>query len=542
MTDIIKKADRLFNNTERSNAAATWELISEFMLPNQSGIFQGEDTKGGKKTSRLYDSTAVQLVHDLAAAIHSTLTNPATKWSKLRFKDDMLNNNAQATQWLDDVNKAIHDFLNESNFDTQVSKNYQAFCCLGSMVLFAEEDDRDQQGSFTGLRFEAWHLSQVAFLENKRGEVDTVYRKFKMTLKQMKERFQDLPRELEEQIEDNPDKEFEIYHCISPRDKSKVRINDLGLALPKERPFASLYVLKGHEDMVLEEGGYYEFPCMVTRWSSMPGEVYGRGPGHIALPDVRSLNEVKRLSLLAAAKSVNPTWLVDQRAVISQLDLRPDKVNVVNGVDQIKQLQSEARFDVTQFTSEDLKNSIKSIFFMDKLMLPPRTETGEMTAFEIQQRLEQMQKVLGPTLSRLNSEFLTPLVIRVFNVLLRAGVLPQMPPILQEMGINIDIKFVNPLSRAQEVEEINNIRSFLLNVTELAQADPTVLDYINGDAIVKQVAQLRAITPNLLRDDKDVQALRQQRQQQQQQQQMVEQGVGLADIISKTGGGISGGI
>lgn len=274
----------------------------------------------------------------------------------------------------------------------------------------------------------------------------------------------------------------------------------------------------------------------------MPGEVYGRGPGHIALPDVRSLNEVKRLSLLAAAKSVNPTWLVDQRAIISQLDLRPDKVNVVNGVDQIKQLQNEARFDVTQFTSEDLKNSIKSIFFMDKLMLPPRTETGEMTAFEIQQRLEQMQKVLGPTLSRLNSEFLTPLVVRVFNILLRAGVLPQMPPILQEMGINIDIKFVNPLSRAQEVEEINNIRSFLLNITELAQVDPSVLDYIDGDAIVKQVAQLRAITPNLLRDDKEVQAMRQQRAQQQQQQQMVDQGVGLADIVSKTGGGVSGGI
>ena len=189
MTDIIKKADRLFNNTERSNAAATWELISEFMLPNQSGIFQGEDTKGGKKTSRLYDSTAVQLVHDLAAAIHSTLTNPATKWSKLRFKDDALNNNAQATQWLEDVNIAIHDVLNESNFDTQVSKNYQAFCCLGTMVLFTEEDDRDESGNFNGLRFEAWHLSQVAFLENKRGEADTVYRKFKMTLKQMKERF-----------------------------------------------------------------------------------------------------------------------------------------------------------------------------------------------------------------------------------------------------------------------------------------------------------------------------------------------------------------
>jgi hypothetical protein len=531
---IIKKADKLFNNTERSNASSTWELISEFMLPNQSGIFEGEDTKGGKKTQRLYDSTAIQLVHDLAAAIHSTLTNPATKWSKLRFKDDTLNNNAQATAWLDEVNTIIHDFINESNFDTQVSKNYQAFACLGTMALFIEEADRELAGEFNGLRFEAWHLSQIAIVENKDGAVDTVYRKFKMTAKQIAEKFKNPPEDIVKELDENGDKEFEIYHCVAPRDKSLVKLNEFGLAPAKNRPFMSLYMIKGLDEdkAILEESGYYEFPVMVTRWSTMPGEVYGRGPGHIALPDVRSLNELKRLALEAASTNALPSYLVDKRQVIGQLDLRPNKVNIVKDVDRaIRQISTEARFDLTQFTSEELRNSIKSIFFMDKLLLPPRQETGEMTAFEIQQRLEQMQKVLGPTLSRLNSEFLTPLVVRIFNILLRSNVLPQLPPILEQEGINIDIRFVNPLSRAQEIEEINNIRSFLLNISELAQVSPEVLDYIDGDAIVKAVANARSIPPNLLKDDREVNELRQQRAQAQQAQTAVDQGVGLADII-----------
>ena len=146
---LIKRCDKAFALTERTNQQDSWSTISEFMLPNQSGIFLGQDTPGGKKTRRLYDSTAIQSNHDLAAAIHSTLTNPATKWSKLRFKEEDLNNNPDATQWLEFVNKQIHSTLNESNFDTMVSKNYQAFCSLGTMVL-SHEEEKDDNGIFEG--------------------------------------------------------------------------------------------------------------------------------------------------------------------------------------------------------------------------------------------------------------------------------------------------------------------------------------------------------------------------------------------------------
>lgn len=541
MSNIIKKADKLFNNSERGNVSSTWDLLSEFMLPNQSGIYVGEDAKGGKKTIRLYDSTAIQATQDLSAAIHSTLTNPSTKWSKLKFKNDRLNDDPQASAWLADVNNIIHDQLNESNFDTMVSKNYQGFASLGTMVLLAEEADRDVAGEFGGFRFEAVHLSQVAFTENKNGLVDILYRKFKMTLRQLMEKFDTVPKDVIESAENDPNREFEVYHCVSPRDPMSVELNEFGQAPANKRPFSSTYVLKHGDNPVLEEGGYYEFPFMVTRWSTMPGEVYGRGPGHIALPDVRSLNKVKELNLQAAGKAVNPSWLVDNRAIINQLDLRANKVNVVNGVDNIRELTTQARFDITQFTAEDLKNSIRSIFFIDKLMLPPRQETGEMTAFEIQQRLEQMQKVLGPTLSRLNSEFLTPLVVRLFSILLRSGALPELPPILQQEGINIDIRFINPLSRAQQIEELNNIRAWLLNISEIAQADPSVLDLVNTDAIAREMANARSIPQELLRGEDEVEEIRAQRAQAAQAQQALEAGVGMADIISKTGGGLGGG-
>lgn len=535
--NLQKRADKAFAMPERSNREAQWSQVAEFILPNQSGRFFGSDAKGEKKTHRLFDSTAIQANHDLAAAIHSTLTNPATKWSKLRFKDNDLNNNSEAIEWLQTVNDTIHANINESTFDTMVSKNYQAFTSLGTMVLFQEEKKGDA-GLFEGFKFEAIHLSEIAFTENVEGQVDCAYRKFKLTARQAVEKFgKEVGEEVAEMATTDPEKEFEYIMCVCPRDKKEVR---KGLTASKNRPYALYYIERKTKKIVLE-GGFYEFPFYVTRWGTMPGEVYGRGPGDIALPDIRSLNRIKELGLQAAAKAVNPPILTTQRNILGSLDLRPGTLSIVRQLDDIKEFITETRFDVTNFAAEELKQAIKATFFIDKLFLPPRTETGEMTAFEIDQRLAQMQRVLGPTLSRLNSEFLSPLIIRSFKILLRSGLLPELPEILKERGVDVEIAFVNQLSRAQQIEELSSVQSWIQDTAQLAQIKPEVLDLINEDAVAKFSAKIRGIPEKLITNDDEVEAIREQRAQAAQAQQQLEQGIGVADIISKTGGLDQGG-
>lgn len=532
---IAVLADKLFQSVERSNQETQWSLISEFVLPSQSGIFLGQNTPGEKKTRRLFDSTAIQANHDLAAAVHSTLTNPATQWSRMRFRDDDLNNDASAVRWLEDANRKLHLAFNESNFDTQVSKNYQAFTSLGTMALFHEEADHDDGPGFNGFNFQAWHLSEVAFAENKFGIVDTVYRKFRLTAKQAFERWDaKVSDEILKCLEKDPFKEFHFIHCIEPRDKKEVRLNEFGLATAKERPFASYYVDPKRGEL-LEESGYYEFPVYVTRWQTMPGEIYGRGPGHIALPEIRTLNKHIEIDLQFRAKAANPPILATQKAILGALDLRPGQLSIVRDPSGIRELVPQARADVTQIAVQDSRNQIKANFFIDKLMLPPRTETGEMTAFEIAQRMEQMQKVLGPTLSRLNNELLTPLIVRSFRMLLRGGALSELPPILEERGVDVEISFVNQLARSQQIEDVTNIQSWVQNLALLAQVKPEVVDYINADGIAKHTAKIQAVPEIAVTDDDQVEQIRQQRAQAQQQQQALEAGVQVADINSKIG-------
>lgn len=535
---VLARANKAFSSVERNNAESTWDLLAEYITPNNSGMFQGETSPGIKRTIRLFDSKAPQANHDLAASIHSTVTNPTSQWSSIRFSNQP--DNEEANAWMQDTVDRIHKSLNESNFDTMVGKNYAGYTSLGTMILLHEEMDRESDAVFNGHRFNAWPLSEVAFSENHEGIVDTVYRRFKMTARQAVGRFgNNVSQDILSANETNPEDTFAFMHCVFPRDKSEVRLNEAGLGPANKRPFASLLIEIESKNLV-EEAGYYENPVYVSRMSTMPGEIYGRGPGHIALPEIRVLNRLVDISMNSLAMAAAPPTLVEQQGILGQLNMTPHGVTVVRDTDKsVRQLRTDARFDVLNAYVVNLQDSVKSIFFLDKLFLPARTETGEMTLGEVQERLSQNQKVLGPTISRLYSEFLTPLIHRTFKMMLRGGALAPIPDSIKG-DLNIEVKFVNQLARAQQIEDITNMQRWVQQVAGLAQLNPAVLDIVNTDAIARETAKLADVPEIATTDVEQVEEIRQQRAQQQQQQQALAASVQAADVVSKTSGGNTG--
>ena len=107
-----------------------------------------------------------------------------------------------------------------------------------------------------------------------------------------------------------------------------------------------------------------------------------------------------------------------------------------------------------------------------------------MTATEIQVRYDLMQRVLGPTLGRLERELLEPVILRAFRTMVRRGVVPEPPDSLGDV-LQINVRYVGPLSRAQKQSEINAFMTFLQEIGMVAQMKPEVLDLIDGDATVR---------------------------------------------------------
>lgn len=504
---LVSEAERAFNNQERQSAMNDWENLAEFIMPSQSGIFNGSSSPGTSKTRRLFSSVPILANQDLAASMQATLTNLATTWSRLAYIDQDLKEDSDSARWLEAANRMILDSLEGSNFYPEIGKAYSFLTGLGTMILLHEEVD-PASPEFQGWVFKALHLSTVAWTENRYGIADKLFHKEKMSLRQIRQKFGRIPVKLKKQYKEDPDFMTPVLMVVSPTGT----VHDQYTA----------YYIEVSTNSMLMETNLQELNEYCVRWSTMPGEVIGRGPGHNALPDIKTLNQMRMEGLQSLALANRPAILVEDQNNISAIDLRPGHQTVVRDVQGIKPFINGVQPQNILVTQQDMERAVQRAFLIDKLMLPPREEVGEMTAYEVSRRIEQMQRVIGPTLSRLNHELLQPLIFRCFRVMLRKGVFGDIPQAVRESGgLNINIQFENPLSRSHKFEKVSSLQQAIQLLGPLAQMDPDILLNFDMEAIGPGVMRDLGVPEHYIRREPDVQQALQARSQQQQQQQQL---------------------
>ena len=113
--------------------------------------------------------------------------------------------------------------------------------------------------------------------------------------------------------------------------------------------------------------------------------------------------------------------------------MTPAGITVVRSDGAIKPLQIGSNWQITDMKENQLRQAIRQAYYSDQLQLQ---EGPQMTATEVQVRYELMQRLLGPTLGRFQSEFLNPLIERTFGIMFRAGALMPEPEIIKGSKIN----------------------------------------------------------------------------------------------------------
>jgi hypothetical protein len=154
-----------------------------------------------------------------------------------------------------------------------------------------------------------------------------------------------------------------------------------------------------------------------------------------------------------------------------------------------------------------------------------------MTATEVVERVQEKMLMLGPVLGRLQSEMLDPIIERTFNILLRKGLIPPPPPILEDEDFTIE--YISPLANAQRGARVTSITNILQLTGSIAPIVPEVVDKINTDKIIDEAAEVFGVNPNLIRSNDEVGGIRQQRAELQQQIAQQEQIAQAADVAKK---------
>ena len=391
---------------------------------------------------------------------------------------------------------------------------YLDVALFGTAVMYVEAD-----GSGC-VRFTTRPVFEVYVAESASGVVDTVFRRYELTARQAWQEWGEAcSAEVRQMLEGRPDEKVEIVHAVFPRDDR----DPAGLS-SADFPLASLY-LETKARHLVAEGGYLEMPYMVPRWSKAPGETYGRGPGLTALSDVRVLNAVCRTALMAAEKMADPPLMVPDDGFLGPVRSGPGGLSYyrAGSPDRIEALPVHVDLTAAEAMMQARRDSIRQVFLNDRLA--PAEGPG-ITATEAVIRQNEKMRVLGPVLGRMQTEFLSPLIRRVFRLMLRSGRLPKPPPQIGP-GELVTV-YVSPVMRAQKQYEAQALSQTMQYLSPLLAGGDGfgVLDNFEADAIARHAADLFGLPPGALRSPEAVAALRGERARQ--------RGVEGLDRLAKT--------
>jgi head-to-tail connecting protein len=524
---IKKRFDALV--AQRKTLDDTLQIIERFVVPHRGEFFKPMASEGEVDWRRrdIFDSTAVDANETLASSLQGSLTSPSTKWFALGFRQDALNEEQEALEWLEDCGNIIYQALIDSNFNLESAEFYLDLTSYGTAIIVEEAESETE---WKGIDFQAAPIRDCYFEMDHKNQVLRFYRQYQWTPLQIIDKFGDkVPDMIKQRAEamDSNDNRFSIVFCVYARADKKLNIESTQVLAASERPYGWKWVCHHNGEQLGDEGGYYEMPAFVARWRKTSGSQWGYSPAHICLSDILTLNELTEETLEALGKVVDPSTLVTERNLLSDLDLGRGGMTVVKDLDGIKSYESGARFDVGELKIDRLQKSIQRAFRVDQLEMK---DSPAMTATEVNVRYELMQRLLGPTLGRLESDYLDPLINRTFKILSRAGQLPEVPQVVKDIKGELDIEYVGPLPRAQRQEVVQATNAWVGMIASLLEVFPELRDLPDIDRIGRETAKMSGLPAKYLNSDAKVKQIREDRaaQEEQMQQTAMDQAQGEA--------------
>lgn len=499
----------------QGNFERVWRDIDERISPSAADFGSDQPTlpKGQQRTEKQFDATPGLALDRFKSAIHSLVTPRNQTWHNLKSADESLADDIECQRWFEAVTQIMFHARYAANFDTEVQGCYHNGGKYGSFGMFTGE----QVGK--RLYYRSIPMKQLYFAENEFGVVDLVHRDWHWTARQAHQRWGDkLPDVIKRAAEKMPDQEFRFLHCVKPRGDIDVTRMDA-----KGMPFVSFYVCVETRE-VIEEGGYRAMPYSVGRYDLLPGEVYGRSPCMTILPDVKMLNEMNRTTIQAAQLAVLPPLLAGKDGILDAIRVTPAAINYGGVDDQGRQMIQPMQLGANLNIGIELMDQKRAVIndALLQTLFQILIDKPNITATEAMLRAQEKGQLIGPTGSRIETEFLTPVITRELDLLSMAGQLPPMPQKLLDAGGLYSIEFDSPLSRAREAEGGVGILRTFEQLAPVAQVDPTVYKRFKMDDISKELARLNGMPSKLLHTDDEMEEINAAQQQEIQRQQILQ--------------------
>lgn len=507
-SQIIKLTDAL--KEKRGPIESKWNDIDRLILPLNQGSFCSSGASEGEKnwsTLEVWDSTAPIGADRFAAMIHSVLFSGQWFGAKFRKK---LNKDPVARAWLDEVEAEMFDAIMASNFEVETASAILEWvgygnCCLTQGLVSETE--------WQGLDFSATPVKEMLFEEDWRGRPYRSFRPLMWSASKIVSKFRDsndpskpspkVPEKILKALESGQDENFSVIFTVFPREGKLPMKLDEKVRAPLERPFGWKYVLR-EGAVTLDEGGFYEMPVFVGRYTKPANSMWGYGPALLALPTVKLLNTIQETEVNAGAKAVDPPIITTERGLLSDIDSTPGGIITVRSLEDIDTFESKGRFDVSEMLLDRHTAMVKKHFREDDIAL----KDSQMTATEVNRRFIQSNRFLALPGKRFQYDISGPVVQTTFNMMYRMGQLPEIPEVVLAEKPRMQIQFFGPLATAMKDDEAAGIERALAAKAAMTKMDPgsPAKFVIKDDVALRELCDRLSTPASMLATDEEVKA------------------------------------
>lgn len=522
--------------TARSSYDSHWKELSDFILPN-CGRFLTTDAGRNKRNTKVVDPTGGLASRTLESGMLSGITSPTRPWFSLNTPNKQLMDSWPVKMWLSQVVELMNDVMNKSNWYQSLTVLYRYLGTFATGAISILEDDEDV------IRTHVLPIGSYYISNSDRLQVDTVFRKFSMTCRQLVAKFG--LENVSDSVKSSWDTGayetwFEVVHAVLPNTN-----RDTGKLNSKNKRYSSVYYEPGGSgDKLLSESGFDEMPILVPRWDINGEDAYGSScPGILALGGVKALQLQQKRKDQAIDKLVNPPMMAPSSMKNERLSLLPGDVTYYSGAGDTQGFKPvyeiNPRISELLESIQDGRQLTNECYFVPLFNMFSNINTRSMPIEAVNEMRDEKMLQIGPVLDRLNDELLDPAIDRIFNIMNRRGMLPPPPEELQ--GQPLRVEYTSVMAQAQKAVGIGSIERFVGFIGNMTAAGfQQAADKLDVDQAIDSYGDMLGVPTTITKSDEQVQAERQQRAQQEQAAQSLQMGTGAADIaktLSQAGTG-----
>lgn len=503
--------------SERQREEGPWRDLARYLRPDNKS-FNATDRQERDGADDPFDSTPLYAADDFAGGMFVKAINPAERWCSLGVEDDDLAAFKPVKKWLFDYTSKIFASLNPGydNFYLSAPAWFGDMAAFGNAFLWQEEMIGSGQ-----IMSNARPVGEMYRMVDANGNTTNIHREFRLNGRQAKIEYGERGPEMR----DNEEAVF--IHMVS-RNENYVP----GMLGARGKPWKSCIVSPDKRDFYRERAGYNELPCHELQWNMRSGRSWATGPGHNALADIRGLDEAARSTIIGIQFEAEPLMWASNEDVMTVADMIPGNTiygeALQGGKPPIAPIKRGENPQLALAYIQDLRMQVKKAFrfgLTDVLQARP-----QMTAEEVQGYKADELKLLAPNLTRVYRG-VGGFIARRANILGRIpGMIAPPPPELQ--GQAISPKFVSPFTKAQKAERAQGVLGWAKTMEGFAvnSQDPSWMDHVDADGVAKVLHDAMTGEPDVMRDPREVEAIRQNRAAAQQQQMQVEQAAAMSEV------------